>query len=338
MKREVGECFLLNITYQIHEGEGGMSVKSKSIQATNQSAYEQSNVKNSRHTAKKQKQSFFAGNILKNDQQMQMAQKRAEAQKESVRTLARQYQKDLKFAKQKDDILSEQEGYMETIKNSNSMLHDLEHDKDNLDEEFQINENKKSDADLIDKAERVRDGSGETFTDKEKNRILKLYDYANQVQQISDNIKTYKNAITKSESGIMSDNLSLMEYQKVQQSDMGMEKSKKKAQEILDAFSSDAIQSMMKQVKETTDDKEKETTEKALEKEAKDTTTQPAATKEQEKENVQDKQNKKDAVLTKALVKQDIQSDTIQVQIKTLVKKENLSLDILKGLEVDEKI
>jgi len=289
---------------------------------------------------------FYAGGIFADDKDMQLSDKKAQAQKSSLKVLLDQQKKDLELDKKEEGLVDHQKEMFSDVKDYSDKIADIDNQKGDLKKNYGITDNDKSDLNLVDKQQRILDGSGEMLTDQESSRMNQLTEYTSESMNLDKASQYYDAMREKSKDAVTSDNMTMFAYKQANAKDQGMIKAQEQAKSIMNVTSQDVVDYLYKQLKEnidkTTDDEDKksESKDKNQTSQTSDTsnTTTTNQTGDTNASNQDNVAGETDTAQTKSIIKQDIKKDNFQAEVKNLIKKENIIEDDTKGVAVDQKV
>lgn len=307
------------------------------------------NEANQKQAANKGK-SIFAGNLgLNSETDSLIEQKRQSARKQAKKLVGDAWEKDQKAAQKIDDMRELRKDKMSEIEESQTVLNDINEEKERLQQEYNIDpeSQEQKDLELLERFQDYLGGVGSPeFTEEEVERLRELQntlmtEYQKEVLKLNGEAGTEKQKIEKAEIQISLLKSSISNAKLEQLKSQDMIKANDAADELMDAASKEIISLLVQESKDNLDEKVEEEEKKAEEAQEK---------KEEQQERVDESKEKREE--QEEIIKGDLETDklemetamrqqstvdmeSVQKNIQKIIKENNLVNEDLKGIEID---
>lgn len=281
---------------------------------------------NDQNQSKKHKNRYFVGQNSTEDTKSLINEKRTRAREKARKLIDSAWKTENKVSDGIDSMKSDHANALKDIKFSSEMLQDIENTKEQLRKEYGVESDsqEQKDLELLQKkqdSENKLDAGG--FSDDEMDRLKELEgtplsEYQKAVLELNDTAKEYKDVVQKGDANLQNITGSISQAKIEQLKLRAVQKANKAAEKIIEASGDEIVGMLRQEAVDQVEEKQQEEIEKAEKKEE----------EEQAKEEHLDKIKENNKENEKAI--QDVQEE-----IKKIKKKNNLTDDDLKGIDID---
>lgn len=305
--------------------------------------------------------SIFAGNL---NMQEDPIKKKKEAQQKAMKVISDTFAGEQKIDNDLKDRANHIEELRQGIKNTRGEINDIEQDRANLKEQYQIKDEsqEEKDLELLEKRRQSESPKNGVFLTKEDTKRLKEIDEAGvtDYQKRSLELNGFKEPlleqVEKSKNEILVENAVIEGINQARLKSSPMLEADQQAESIMDAASDEIVGMLIKEAKDHIDEEQKKNEEEAEkleeEKEKEEEIAEDLKEKLEEKKKLLEEKLKEQGVGAEEITieteiietpEEDIlkiseQKNNIKIEIEKIADKLNLLMEDLKGSVVDSKL
>jgi hypothetical protein len=274
--------------------------------------------------------------------------KRANARRQAMSIIGNAWDSDISKSKKIQNLDEQRASLAEERRQYQSKMNDIDTSKEQLRDEYGVDENssEQKDLELLEKYQRNKTGTSyEEFSDEEIARLKELQnepltEYQKRALEL-DNVKNGMDTeVQRIDMKLEALNMNILAARNEQAASQEMQDAQDMAGQILNAAERDVVLETINEAKETIDERRDESEEKAEEAEEKKAETDAADAKtkeERDNENIVKGESESDALeLNQKLNSQS--TDNVaeaQKQIAQIMKQNNLINEDIKGIDID---
>ena len=292
---------------------------------------------------KEEKKNYFAGDLNSDLFQNKLLQKKKEAQEKAMKVVGDAFESD----KQIDNDLQGRRDKIASLEQENQKLqnqiNEISERQNELMKQYGItaDSQEQKDLELLRKKDKWLRGEGEALTKEEFEKVSQLEsegltDYQKRQRQWDAEKKHFQKDIDKNKEEILLENAIIRGTKLERLKHSPMVKAQKEADAILDASSKEIIGMIMEEAKDTIDEKNKETQEKAEKLEEKQK--EQEAFIEKQKEKREENEELAENMPMQEMIQMGQLKEEIKQEIKNIISEMKLVAEDIKGAVVDKTL
>jgi hypothetical protein len=315
------------------------------IQFSDAKSHQSLSVKQKKET-KESKNSLYAGNLNMMQRQNDLASKKAQTQKQAIKSVMDQYKNDAKVDQGIEDRQEHQTQLTNDAKQYQEQIDSIDGTQKKIKDAYGITDDSKEEKDLNILRKSV--DPDQTLSDDEMEQLKNmgpLTEYQTDSLKLDAAKNVFQIRIKSANSQIAGEHMAIESIKLEMVKSHPMVDAQKAAAEIMQKAIKDAVGTLMNQAKDDIDadfEKKKEEVQKQEEKKAEEEKKKEAMkSKDDQSGNVaqnQETQNTKADNTMNDVQAADTQQDKIQIEVKKVVKKMNMLEEDVKGVAVDNTI